>query len=107
MALPALFGVATLASVLVPCGVYFSGAGLAIPVGFAAALAPFPRMAGAASSLLGFLQMGLGGVAGMLVGHYHDGTPWPMALVMAVAGALALLACLAWRSPGEAFGEAR
>jgi DHA1 family bicyclomycin/chloramphenicol resistance-like MFS transporter len=99
MALLALAGVTTLAAVLVPCGLYFSGAGLAIPVGFAAALAPFPRMAGAASSLLGFLQMGLGGVAGMLVGHFHDGTSWPMALVMAVAGALALLACLAWRDP--------
>jgi DHA1 family bicyclomycin/chloramphenicol resistance-like MFS transporter len=104
MALPALLGVASLLSVLGPCWLYFSGAGLAIPVGFAAALAPFPRMAGAASSLLGFLQMGLGGVAGMLVGHFHDGTPWPMALVMAVGGALALLACLAWRDPVKTAG---
>ncbi len=96
MLVPALLGIATLASVLVPCWLYFSGAGLAIPVGFAAALAPFPRMAGAASSLLGFLQMGLGGVAGMLVGHFHDGSPRPMALVMALGGAVALMACLAW-----------
>jgi DHA1 family bicyclomycin/chloramphenicol resistance-like MFS transporter len=93
MALLAFSGVISLAAVLVPCGIYFAGAGLAIPVGFAAALAPFPRMAGAASSLLGFLQMGLGGLAGMAVGHFYDGSTWPMALAMALGGSLALLAC--------------
>ncbi len=99
MLVPAANDVVTLAAVLVPCWFYFTGAGLAIPVGFAAALAPFPRMAGAASSLLGFVQMGLGGVAGMAVGHFHDGTAWPMALVMALGGGCALLACVAWREP--------
>lgn len=107
MALLALAGVVSLAAILVPCWFYFSGAGLAVPVGFAAALAPFPRMAGSASSLLGFLQMGLGGAAGMAVGRFHDGTPWPMALAMALGGCLALLACALLRhAPREAGRDA-
>jgi DHA1 family bicyclomycin/chloramphenicol resistance-like MFS transporter len=107
MALLALAGVVSLAAILVPCWFYFSGAGLAVPVGFAAALAPFPRMAGSASSLLGFLQMGLGGAAGMAVGRFHDGTPWPMALAMALSGCLALLACALLRNaPREAGRDA-
>lgn len=93
MTLVALSGSATLVTLLGTCWLYFTGAGLAIPVGFAAALAPFPGMAGAASSLLGFVQMGIGGLAGMAVGHLYDGTPGPMALGMMLGGGLALLAC--------------
>jgi hypothetical protein len=51
--------------------------------------------------------MGLGGVAGMAVGHFHDGTPLPMALVMALGGGSALLACTVWREPPVAAGIPR
>ena len=52
----------------------------------AGALQGFPHKAGAASALIGFLSMGLGSIAGALVGVLADGTARPMALVMAGLG---------------------
>ena len=66
-------------------------AGLVMPNGMAGAIGPFPEMAGAASSLLGFLQMGLGALAGFLVGWLHDGTTRPMAGIILATAVLGLL----------------
>ncbi|HSO06894.1 MAG TPA: Bcr/CflA family multidrug efflux MFS transporter [Pelomicrobium sp.] len=67
--------------------------GLLLPNAVAAAMQPFPEMAGSASALLGMLQYALGATTGALVGFLHDGTALPMAGVVAAAacaGALAL-----------------
>ena len=48
----------------------------------AAALRPFPHMAGTASALLGFIQMGLSAVAGALVGYLLAENTRPMTLVI-------------------------
>jgi DHA1 family bicyclomycin/chloramphenicol resistance-like MFS transporter len=67
--------------------------GLLLPNAVAAAMAPFPEMAGSASALLGMLQYAVGAATGALVGLWHDGTALPMAAVVALAagaGALAL-----------------
>ncbi|WP_226472044.1 multidrug effflux MFS transporter [Dechloromonas denitrificans] len=53
------------------------------------ALAPYPKMAGAASSLMGFCQMGIGALVGMLVGHGVDGAA--TVLPMTVAGCALLV----------------
>jgi DHA1 family bicyclomycin/chloramphenicol resistance-like MFS transporter len=53
------------------------------------ALAPYPKMAGAASSLLGFCQMGIAALVGMLVGHGVDGAA--TVLPMTVAGCALLV----------------
>jgi DHA1 family bicyclomycin/chloramphenicol resistance-like MFS transporter len=45
-------------------------------------------MAGAASALVGFVQMLMAAGAGALVGHIHDGTPVPMMAVLALCGVL-------------------
>lgn len=60
----------------------------------AGAMSPFPHMAGAASSLLGFIQFAAGAAAATVVGLLNDGTPLPMAAVICgcTAGAL-----VAWR----------
>ena len=39
-------------------------------------------MAGTASSLMGFLQTGIGAIAGIVVGHALNASALPMALVM-------------------------
>lgn len=75
--------------------------GLLLPNAVAAAMGPFPEVAGSASSLLGMLQYAVGAATGALVGFLHDGTALPMAGVVALAsaaGALAL-ALLARPSP--------
>jgi DHA1 family bicyclomycin/chloramphenicol resistance-like MFS transporter len=65
--------------------------GLILPNATAAAMAPFPHQAGAASALLGMLQFAVGAATGGIVGLFHDGTGLPMALTIAACGALSLL----------------
>lgn len=50
--------------VMLPVGIYAYGIAFVMPSMSTAALAPFPQIAGAAASLMGFMQMG----AGLLVG---------------------------------------
>jgi len=67
--------------------VFMAGTGLALPNAQAGAIGPFPRMAGAASALLGFFQMGLAALVGIAVGHGSARS----ALAMMVAIALVAL----------------
>lgn len=69
--------------------------GLILPNAGAAAMAPFPHQAGAASALLGMLQFAVGSATGALVGIFRDGTGRPMAMVIAGCGAISLGICLA------------
>jgi DHA1 family bicyclomycin/chloramphenicol resistance-like MFS transporter len=62
--------------------------GLILPNAGAAAMAPYPDHAGAASALLGTLQFVVGSVTGALVGFLDDGTPRPMALIICGCGLL-------------------
>ncbi|MCF8482999.1 MAG: multidrug effflux MFS transporter [Rhodospirillum sp.] len=62
-----------------------------MPNGMAGAIGPFPRMAGAASSLLGFTQMAVGSIAGYAVGAFHDGTTRPLMTSIALCAALAVV----------------
>ena len=59
-------------------------AGLIMPNAMAGAAAPFPKMAGAASALLGFAQMGFAALAGLAVAAAFDGTGRSMATGIAV-----------------------
>ncbi len=52
----------------------------------AAALEKFPHIAGTASALIGATRFGMGALIGALVGILHDGTPVPMAVVIAGCG---------------------
>jgi DHA1 family bicyclomycin/chloramphenicol resistance-like MFS transporter len=58
----------------------------------AGALGVDPLRAGAASALIGSASFAVGAVAATIAGMFHDGTPRPMAVVMAVALAGAALA---------------
>src|SRR4030088_2253829 len=52
-----------------PMALYLCGLGLAMPQSMAGALMPFPERAGAASSLLGFLQQATASAIGIVVGQ--------------------------------------
>jgi DHA1 family bicyclomycin/chloramphenicol resistance-like MFS transporter len=58
----------------------------------AAALTPFPQIAGAASALLGCLQFGTGAAISALTAALFDGSGRPMATVILAAAAGAVLA---------------
>lgn len=82
--LDGLWGVA---AIVVPMMFYTAGVGMMLPNSQAGAIAPFPHMAGTASSLLSFMQMAGAALFGVLLGHLYDGTSRPMASALALMGA--------------------
>jgi DHA1 family bicyclomycin/chloramphenicol resistance-like MFS transporter len=85
MAALAYAGVQSVAAVLLPMMMVLFAAGFTMPGSTAGAIGPFARKAGAASSLVGFVQMAFGALAGFLVGRFHDGSTWPMAASICAA----------------------
>jgi len=90
MAALAFAGVQSVAAVILPMMLVLFAAGFTMPGSTAGAIGPFSRMAGAASSLVGFTQMAVGAFAGFMVGRLHDGTTWPMAASICAASWLLL-----------------
>jgi MFS transporter, DHA1 family, multidrug resistance protein len=84
-------GVAHWSAIVLPMLAYILGCALLLPNVTAAALTPFPGMAGAASSLLGVLPFALGALVSALLGAAFDGTARPLALAVALAGASAFV----------------
>lgn len=64
--------------------------GLTYPNAAAIALSPFKRNAGTASALLGFIQIGLGGLISACVGMLHMKGSLATALIMAASASLAV-----------------
>jgi DHA1 family bicyclomycin/chloramphenicol resistance-like MFS transporter len=83
-------GLLTPVTLFVPVMFTQLGQGLGMPNAQAAAINVFPQRAGTASALTSFSQMMFAAVASQIVGILHNGTPWPMLLVMlcGVLGAL-------------------
>lgn len=96
----ALAGHLSLLAIYGPITVYALGMGLFMPFAFAAAVKPFPHMAGSASAMIGFLQTGLGAVGSLLVVPFPSETQLPMALsvaAMTLASLLTLVALRRWQ----------
>ena len=74
---------------------YLSTIGMVMPNATALAMKPFEKNAGSASSLLGFIQMGLGALATIAIGILNIKTVLPMATSM-VACSLLNLGLAAW-----------
>jgi DHA1 family bicyclomycin/chloramphenicol resistance-like MFS transporter len=81
-------------ALVIPEMIYFTGIGLVLPQAMAAAMAPFPERAGAASSLAGFVQMVCASAAGAAVGAFVGGSAMPLVTASALSGlgALAIFA---------------
>jgi DHA1 family bicyclomycin/chloramphenicol resistance-like MFS transporter len=91
LALPAAAGVQHLLAILLPMfGVVF-GHGLVQPVAQAGTVAHFPRHAGAATALMGFLMMLVATGVGQLLAAAFDGTARPLAYTVALATAASAL----------------
>ncbi|MBX2900451.1 MAG: multidrug effflux MFS transporter [Cyclobacteriaceae bacterium] len=63
--------------------------GMTFPNGSALALAPFTQNIGSASSLMGFLQIGIGGLFSASVGLLNPTTSFPIAALLAASAVLA------------------
>jgi DHA1 family bicyclomycin/chloramphenicol resistance-like MFS transporter len=74
------------ASLVVPMAIYLSGLGLVLPQAIAGAMHPYRDRAGAASSLLGFVQQTGAALCGVIVGQFLGSSAWPMAAAVALTG---------------------
>ena len=92
MAALAWGGVRTVPAVIGPMYAFAIGVGIVLPTAVAGAIGPFPRTAGLASAVLGFLQLTAAAAYGIAVGRLYDGTPVPMAVAIAAAGLAAAVA---------------
>jgi DHA1 family bicyclomycin/chloramphenicol resistance-like MFS transporter len=100
MAAAIALGATSPAALAVPMALYLCGLGLAMPQSMAGALMPFPERAGAASSLLGFLQQATASAIGIVVGQMLGSSALPLAAIVAAMGVLALALALFRRSMG-------
>jgi DHA1 family bicyclomycin/chloramphenicol resistance-like MFS transporter len=91
-------------ALLAPVTLYLAGLGLALPQGVAGALTPFRNNAGAASSLLGFVQQTCAAALGILVGQMLGESAWPVVIPIALMGCLSWVA---WRLTKNARREQR
>jgi DHA1 family bicyclomycin/chloramphenicol resistance-like MFS transporter len=82
-------------TVLAPLLPYMAGVGMTMPAAQAGAIGPFPRSAGAASALLGFVQMAVAAGVGAILGVIGSPSPLPMTLMIA-ATSVAQIACYWW-----------
>ena len=81
-----LFGVA---SFIATMAIVLFAVGCSLANTTALALNPFVRQAGAASAMLGTIQLGAGAVSGLIVGVSYNGSALPLGLVVAGCGVLA------------------
>lgn len=89
-------------ALFVPMAISSVGNGLSQPPGIAAGLSAFPRIAGAASGLMGFLQMMIAAIGTFLIGQLPQDTPLSMVTVVGASLALALVfGLLTLRVPEE------
>jgi DHA1 family bicyclomycin/chloramphenicol resistance-like MFS transporter len=87
-----LVGVFTPLALFLPATVMCLGNGFVMPNAVSAAVGAEPRLAGTASGLLGFCQMGLGAVVSTGVGAMKEGEPHVMAIAMVVISVLSFVA---------------
>lgn len=83
-------GMAGIVTVLLFLFIVLSCAGLTSPNASATALSPFTRNAGSASALLGFIQIGIGGLISAGVGAVQMQPTLLVSLIMAVSASVAL-----------------
>jgi len=84
MLLLVILQVNSLWAILLPMFLYLVSAGLVMPNCMAGALAPYAKMAGAASALLGFVQMGAASIVGIIVAQAYSGSAVPMVVSIAL-----------------------
>ncbi len=94
MWLPALLGVMTIWTLLVPAALFFFGAGMLFPLATSGAMEPFPFLAGTAGALVGGLQNIGSGVLAWLSAMMPQTGQSSLGLLMMLMGLLILLCWL-------------
>lgn len=82
--------------VMLPMACYAFGISFVMPQMTSAGMAPFPKMAGSASALMGFFQMSGGLIGGAIAATLHDPVTALVVLIPAF-GLLAMVSYILWR----------
>ena len=103
VALPAVLavGAETPAAIAAAMSLYVFGLGLVFATAPVRALDTAASARGSAAAMLGTMEMGGGAIGAFGVGLLHDGTAWPMALIVGGGGLLAaglFVATRRWRA---------
>ncbi len=85
MAALGLARIDTVWAIVLPMAVFMFAFSFIVPAGQAAAMQIFPDIAGAASSVLGCVQLTLSAATGLALGHFADGTQLPMTVAIGIA----------------------
>ncbi|UCV08681.1 multidrug effflux MFS transporter [Dechloromonas denitrificans] len=96
-------GVGGLIGLLIPLFLFVSATGFIVANSIVGALGSYPERAGAVSALVGTIQYGTGIFGSALVGFFADGTPWPMAWIIAAFGTGSLV-CAVFLAPASGAG---
>ncbi len=72
----------TVPRVIGPMMLFVFGFGLVMPASTARALHPFPRTAGSASAMMGFLQISVGAAGSLVLSVVYDGSAFTLGLAM-------------------------
>ena len=96
-----MVGYMTVASLLVPMIAYMFGFGLMHPNAMAGAIVPQAKRAGAASALLGFIQLGSAAGVGGAVVHALSDNATPVVLAIFLSGIASFAAFLLLVRPTE------
>jgi len=94
MAALAWYGIQNVWSLCLPFALYMLGHGVHQPCGLSGAVGPFPKAAGTAAALNGFLMMLVAFLIGTWLGTHMDGSARP--LIYGVAAWSVVLALTAW-----------
>jgi DHA1 family bicyclomycin/chloramphenicol resistance-like MFS transporter len=86
-----LLGFSQPLALFLPIALATFGNGITLPNAQAAAINEFPKLAGSASGLTGFLQMAFSAVAAQFVAVIYNGTVYPLLLLMLSASVASLL----------------
>ncbi len=91
-------GLTSAVSLVLPVAIYLAGLGMVLPQAIAGALTPFPERAGAASSLLGFIQQCAAALCGAAVGWLLGENAWPLSAAVAAMGCATLVIWISTRA---------
>ena len=81
-----------------PGFVYFFAHGINFPSAQAGSVAPFPRQAGAAAGLFGFLTMAFAAIVGASIGISYNGTVYPLAFTVTACALISTATAFGWIS---------
>lgn len=85
-----LAGISSPWTVMVPMGLHSVASGLGTPACMAEALKPFSRMAATASSMIGFIHLGIPAVVGWILANTLTNNALPLALTLLITATIGM-----------------